>query len=201
MKLIVGLGNPGAQYKDTRHNLGFAVVSALKKTISPGGRWSKEERFKAEIVELKTAGESILLARPLVYMNRNGELVAALAAEEGLLSADIWIIHDDLDLALGTLKITLNSGTGGHKGVESIIQELGTKAFPRFRVGIKPVGGQTLPAEVLVLQKFDRHERQAILRGIDNAVEAVRYAISNGIVAAMNRFNGQPLRPRERGTE
>lgn len=201
MKLIVGLGNPGREYKDTRHNLGFAVVSALKKTLAPGGRWSKEERFKAEIVELKTAGESILLARPLVYMNRNGELVAALAAEEGLLPGDIWVIHDELDLALGTLKITLNAGTAGHKGVESVITELGTNAFPRFRVGIKPTGGQTLAAEVLVLQKFDRHERSTAQLGITNVVEAVRFAISNGVAAAMNRFNGQPLRPRSRSTE
>jgi PTH1 family peptidyl-tRNA hydrolase len=165
MKLIVGLGNPGERYKNTRHNLGFMALDKFLKEFSKAGGddWKKESKFKSEIVEIewmkkssspKGTGfseaakiknerwnpedniEKIILAKPLTYMNLSGGAVSAIKTFYKILPENIWIINDDVDLNFGAMKIRMGGASAGHKGVESIIKSLGTDRFWRFRLGI-----------------------------------------------------------------
>lgn len=198
MKLIVGLGNPGKEYIGTRHNLGYAAVSLLRKAIAPERRWKKSREFNAELSEGVSAGEGVALMRPLTYMNRSGDAVGAYVKAERLLAGDVWVIQDDLDLPFGTMKITENGGTGGHHGVESVAAALETKSFVRFKLGI---GRPANSAERYVLEKFGRDERRTAALLVEAAVDAVRYALKDGIAAAMSRFNNKPLQRQSRNTE
>lgn len=194
MKLLVGLGNPGKEYIGTRHNLGYAAVSALRKAIASRNRWRKDERFQSELSENTVSGETVVLMRPLTFMNRSGEAVARFVEEERMMHGDVWIIQDELDLPLGQIKITLNSSAAGHRGIESIHEALGTKTIPRFRLGIAPESGaRQLPADIYVLEKFPKSERRIVELVITTAVEAMRVALSQGLHTAMTRYNGKPI--------
>lgn len=188
MKLIVGLGNPSKEYEKTRHNAGFLAVADLGLKIQDLGDWRFEKKFKAEIAEGKIGGEKIVLARPQTYMNKSGEAVGALARFYKLKPHDVWVIHDDLDLPLGTLRIKVGGSSGGHKGVQSTIDAIGADVA-RFRIGTAGARRRTQPAEKFVLGKFSAAEFKKITPVLARIREAVATAVREGLPKAMSLFN------------
>lgn len=185
MKIIVGLGNPGDEYEATRHNVGFRVVDRLSSRF--GGNF-KKARFKSVESSIDIDGSKLVLVKPSTYMNLSGEAVSGAIRFYKRKADSLLVIHDDLDLPLGRLKFSHASSAGGHHGVESIIEHLGTQHFSRLRFGIgKPMrSGQTVD---YVLSSFKEEESKILEEAIDQAAEAVLYFIKNGIQAAMNYYN------------
>lgn len=186
MKLIVGLGNPGKEYADTRHNIGFRCINRLARRygISLSRRGSQSQFGTGEV-----KGHMVALAKPQTYMNLSGKAVKLLEQRFKIMTGDIWIIHDDLDLLPGKIRISNGGGSGGHKGVESIISELGSRDFPRIRVGIgRPQeGGQD--AVDYVLGDFGYNEREVIEDTINRITEVILCLLDEGMTAAMNKYN------------
>jgi len=151
MKLIVGLGNPGRKYKKTRHNIGWLVLDELKKSIDK---------------------DKIILLKPTTYMNNSGKEVKPVVQKNKINIENIIVIHDDIDLPFGTIRISQNSSSAGHKGVQSIINELGTQNFTRIRVGINP--GCKIGAEKFVLEKFTKEEKKQLKQIIKQAIEEIK---------------------------
>lgn len=198
MKIIVGLGNPGEKYENTRHNLGFLVIDHVLKEFGTNTiEWTKSTKFKSDIAQFTSKDETVLLAKPQTYMNNSGLAVSLLKDFYKVDPADIWIIYDELDLPLGSIKIRVGGAAAGHHGVESIMEAIGTDMFWRFRLGIgtshdktHAVGRQEIrDAKEYVLDKFHANEagkeRELIKRGSD----AIKMALDKGIEKAMNRFN------------
>jgi len=192
MYLIVGLGNPGKKYEKTRHNLGFAVVDALLQELAPAEKtvWRQQRRSNSLVVRVA----DLLLAKPQTMMNASGFAVAKLVKRVGLETDHLWVIHDDLDLPLGKIKIRKGGGSAGHRGVESIIKQLGTEEFIRFRLGIgHPKREEGFQGERLieryVLSPFSQGEKHQAKKMIKKAVEAIKVALEKGIESAMNSFN------------
>jgi PTH1 family peptidyl-tRNA hydrolase len=197
-KLVVGLGNPGREYADTRHNVGFAVLDQLagEMDCSFRNRW----KFDAALAESAVNGEKVLLVKPQTYMNRSGTTVAALVHWLKVAPAELLVVVDDADLPLGQIRLRAAGGSGGHNGLRSIIESLGgIENFARLRVGIGrtgPVGGDITDH---VLGEFSAPERETAKKAIDTAVEAVACCLNEGLAAAMNQFNRKT--PREAGQE
>ncbi|NUM25716.1 MAG: aminoacyl-tRNA hydrolase [Candidatus Buchananbacteria bacterium] len=190
MKLIVGLGNPGSEYQNTWHNLGFIVVDQVKQKYAQSDLGFKvQKKFKAEVCEVANADEKIILAKPTTFMNNSGAAVKALATFYKINPADIWIIHDEIDLPLGKIRISHNASAGGHKGVQSIIDEIGSQAFVRFRVGIRPNEPTKIPTEKYVLQKIDQTSKLTLEENLQTVLSAIEVGLATGIAEAMNEFN------------
>jgi PTH1 family peptidyl-tRNA hydrolase len=202
MKIIVGLGNPGKKFEKTRHNLGFLVVESLKSKIKSFSDWKKNKKFLSEISEGKINEERVILAKPQTFMNNSGKAVKSLIKNFLLnkamaeLSRHLFVIHDDIDIPIGKFKISIGRGSGGHKGIQSIIDELGTKNFVRFRVGIKPnpkfkMQNAKLKFKIqnFVLEKFNKKEEKILKKVIEMACQAIKMAIKEGIEKAMSEFN------------
>ncbi len=188
MKLIVGLGNPGEKYKNTRHNIGFRAIDFLQKENNfPGFSFSK--KFNAEISEGTVNNEKIILAKPQTFMNNSGLSIKLLVSHYKLPSNNLLIIHDDIDLLLGKIKISIDRGTAGHKGVDSIVKNLKTKKFIRFRIGIQPNPGRPKNTEKFVIKKFNTGEETILKKTIKKTAETVRIAIEEGLEKTMNRYN------------
>jgi peptidyl-tRNA hydrolase, PTH1 family len=186
MWVIIGLGNPGPEYRRTRHNVGFRVVELLAE------RWGTRiarHAFLSEIGEAFWQGEKILLVQPQTYMNRSGEAAVRLRDFYRLAPSDFVVIHDDLDLPLGHLRLKSGGGgTGGNRGVASLIASLGSKDFPRVKIGVgRPPGGRD-PVDFL-LQPFTPLEEAFILPAVERAAEAIEALLIDGIEKAMSRFN------------
>lgn len=197
MKLIVGLGNPGFEYRDTRHNIGFMVVDKLEKELGAGvpPTWQKDEKKNVLTARI---GE-VLLVKPQTFMNKSGFAVKALVDFYKLTPADVWVIHDDIDLPIGKIKIREKGGSAGHNGVTSIIEQLKTDAVVRFRLGIGK-GVDTTGADEnknmhhrsvisFVLSRFRQSEAGEFKHLIKRGTKAVQMALLKGIDKAMNRFN------------
>ena len=187
MILIIGLGNPGKKYQKTRHNFGFRIVDELQK--NPGfSDWKLKKKNRAEISEGNLADQKIILAKPQTFMNESSKAVKTIINHLSLITENLWVIHDDIDLPLGKIKITKNRGGAGHKGVQSIINELKTKNFVRFRLGIKPqLKAQNL--DKFVLQNFNKAEEKIIKEVINKTCLAIEMATKDGAEKAMNKFN------------
>lgn len=196
MKVIVGLGNPGEKYKDTRHNVGFMVVEKLAHEL--GGvdiRWEPSTKHKASIAK---AGE-VVLVKPETFMNASGQSVKSVADFYKVQPEDIWVVQDDLDLPLGKIRIRAGGASAGHHGVDSIIRELGSDKFIRIRLGIgRGKSGSGIVADrklhqssvvQFVLSRFGRSEAGEFKHLVAHGVEAVRVALFKGVDRAMNRFN------------
>lgn len=187
MYLVAGLGNPGLEYRRTRHNIGFIAVEALAKEI---GFSFKRMKFKAMIAEGHFEDKPLVLAKPLTYMNESGSAVSSLLRYFKIPCEHLLIIHDDLDLPLGTIRLRAAGGTSGQKGMTSIIEKLGTQNFPRMRLGIGRPPGQMEPADY-VLQRFSKSEEELLKIVVTNAVEAAQSFLRDGLTSAMNRYNGE----------
>lgn len=184
IRLIVGLGNPGAEYNRTRHNVGFNVVDLL------ASEWRLTWQHSKSWHALWAKGEKIILVKPTSYMNRSGEPLAAVANFYKIAPAEILVVLDDLALELGRLRLRTEGGTGGHNGLESIILQFGTEAIPRLRIGIGAAPSEG--AVDHVLGRFFDEERPVVEKTIARAADAVKCAIDNGVLSAMNLFNKTP---------
>jgi len=186
MKLIIGLGNPGKEYAGTRHNIGFHCVSRIAKSCGISfSRKGSQARFGAG--EIK--GEGVVLAKPQTFMNLSGKSVKLLGQRYKVALGDILIIHDDLDLPPGKIRISRGGSSGGHKGIESIISELGSRDFLRIRVGIGRPPEEDQDTVDYVLGNFSYDEKTVIEDAISRVAEAILYLMQYGIVAAMNKYN------------
>jgi PTH1 family peptidyl-tRNA hydrolase len=185
IRLVVGLGNPGPEYELTRHNIGFLVVDRLASRS--GSTWENSKKWGAHWTKF----DSILLAKPLTYMNRSGEPLHAIARFHKIQPQEILVALDDFALPLGRLRLRAGGSSGGHNGLESILAQFGTDEIPRLRIGI---GGAPTESSVdYVLGRFFQEEKPLVRSTIDRAVEAVKCAIDNGLVSAMNTFNKPEL--------
>lgn len=183
--LIVGLGNPGREYADTRHNIGFQVVSLVAE--KHGLKFSKMQN-EALVASGRIGNTRVIVAKPQTWMNDSGRAVGPLAKFYKVELPRLMIVYDDLDRPSGTLRLRMEGGHGGHNGMKSIIARLGSPEFPRLRVGIGRPPGRMDPA-AYVLQPFGRDEAIALGLARDRAVQAIEFFLTNGIVAAMNKFN------------
>ena len=193
MKLIIGLGNPGRSYAHNRHNLGFICLNHFAK--SHGIRFDKKQA-KARTGTGEVAGHRIIVAKPQTYMNLSGQSVSLLVKKFNIDLSNLLVVHDDLDLPLGKIRIRQGSSSGGHKGVESIISCLGSQDFPRIRVGIgrPPITGsydQVSEADMITycLSNFTPAEEQIISQVIPQASQAILCLITEGLNIAMNKYN------------
>jgi len=183
MKLVVGLGNPGATYARSRHNVGFRCIDhlAAKHGISISRR-----QAHARVGLGRIDDSEVVLARPLTYMNLSGIAVGPLAKLYRVVLPDLLVVYDDMDLPLGAIRLRERGSAGGHNGMRSIIATVGTQDFPRLRIGI---GRPTREGREHVLSNFTEDEEATFQQVLDRAAEAIQCWVTEGIVAAMNRFN------------
>jgi PTH1 family peptidyl-tRNA hydrolase len=186
VKVVVGLGNPGTEYARTRHNVGFAVVDELADRLGCAVR--RSFRFSAAMGKAAAGGETVLFVKPRTYMNRSGEAVAPILRFWKVAPPDLIVVLDDADLELGRLRVRAKGSSGGHRGLESVLQCVGSDAFTRVRLGIgRRVEGRDLVEHVLTA--FSREELDRMAPAIKAAADAVLCVVESGVEAAMNRFN------------
>lgn len=184
--LVVGLGNPGPDYSETRHNVGFRVVELLAARAG-GGRFSRH-KSNADVLEVRLAGRRVVLAKPRTYMNVSGGPVAGLAQYFSVAPADLIVVHDDLDLGFGVIRLKLGGGEGGHNGLRSITSSIGTRDYLRVRFGIGRPPGRQDPAD-FVLKRFSGAERKELDFAVDLAADAAEALLSDGLEPTQNRFH------------
>ncbi len=186
--LILGLGNPGREYKENRHNVGFKLIDHLAVRL---GAALTRYQCQALTGAVHRAGCKIILAKPQTFMNRSGRSASCLVRFYKLPTERVLIVHDDMDLPLGTIRLRPGGGSGGQKGVADIIQQLGTQAIPRLRLGIGRPPGRMDPA-AYVLQDFPASDLLTLTEMLDRAADAVLTFIDFGLETAMNRYNQRP---------
>lgn len=200
MKLIVGLGNPGEKYEKTRHNLGFMIVEKFLKNFEPvkDTVWENVKKFKSDIAKIEWqpkhgALEQVILVKPKTFMNNSGMAVRLVADFYKIKLEDVWIINDDIDLPLGTLKIRFGGASAGHRGIDSVIESLGTDKFWRFRLGIGEKrelnDSRIKDVDGFVLGTFSGSEKGKLKELIKKATKAIEEGLENDLKSAMNRFN------------
>lgn len=185
MKIIAGLGNPGAQYANTPHSVGFEAVDAIAAEI--GAVWELKKAFSCLMAKGSLAGVPVLLVKPQTYMNLSGDSVAPVVKYHNATSADLVVIQDDIDLAVGRLRIRKGGSCGGHNGIRNIIERLGTQSFTRIKIG---VGKDKTNVVGHVLGKFDPASRALTDKTLAVAVKAAAAVLRDGPDAAMNLYNG-----------
>lgn len=186
MKLIAGLGNPGPQYAESRHNVGFMVVDELARRRRLEN-WRFDRDFQGQIAECNVTGDRVFLLKPLTYMNLSGVSVQAVLRFYRIAASDLLVVFDDLDLPVGRLRIRANGSSGGHKGMESVIQHISTAEVARVRVGIGKVHRSGTVGHVLGV--FSGDEKPEIGVALQQAADACECWVREGTTAAMNRFN------------
>jgi PTH1 family peptidyl-tRNA hydrolase len=184
--LVVGLGNPGPQYAKTRHNLGFMVADLLAARM--GGQFKVHKRSGAEIVTGRLVHRPVVVAKPRTYMNESGRQVGPLAKFYSVLPTDIIVIHDELDIDFGRIRLKLGGGEGGHNGLRSVVNALGTKNFQRVRIGVGRPPGRKDPA-AYVLEPFTAAERTEVPAICEQAADATELLIEAGLEPAQNQVH------------
>src|SRR3989344_8707141 len=191
MKMIVGLGNPEDRYSKTRHNLGFDMIDKFAKELE-GEEWGMEDKFKAEVIKK----DDLILVKPQTFMNNSGIAVRLIADYFKITPEDIVVIHDDLDLPLGKIKVRIGGAAAGHHGVESIINSVDTDKFIRVRLGIGNLRtqsgerkGQTVSAVKFVLDIFSQSEKSPVKHMLKQAAKALKILLEDGLEKAQNQFN------------
>jgi len=185
VKLIVGLGNPGSEYSNTRHNIGFLAVDQLAELYTiPLCKCGFQAAYGIGFV----SGYKTIIAKPLTYMNRSGEAVAALAAYYNITPAHITVIHDDMDIPFGQLRIKIRGGSAGHRGIASIQEHLGESEFTRLRFGVGKPDQEIAPVEY-VLQEFTASEAESLQQVIQETIHCISVLFNDGPQVAMNEFH------------
>lgn len=184
--LLIGLGNPGREYRDTRHNFGFMLVDRLAVRLNARGM---KVQSKAIVTDAMYEDHKLILAKPQTYMNLSGPSVQGLVHFYKIPLTNVMVLSDDLDIPFGTIRIRASGGYGGQRGLASVIESLGTKDFPRMRLGVGRPPGKMDPAN-FILQNFSRDEIKAISEILDAGADAVLEFVKNGLNASMNKFNG-----------
>lgn len=202
MKLVVGLGNPGEKYETTRHNLGFMIAERFLKNfmLVKSTSWENSGKFKSDIAQIEWQPkhgslEKVILAKPKTYMNNSGLAVKIIADFYKITKDNIWIIHDDIDLPLGVMKIRFGGASAGHHGVESIMESLNTDKFWRFRMGVGEKrelnDSRVKDVDDFVLGTFSGAERGKLKDLMKRGVKAIEISLEKGLQSAMNRFNAK----------
>ena len=187
MKIITGLGNPGLQYAKTKHNVGFMLLDALAQHLG-ASPW--KEAFSSLVSEVYIEGEKIFLMKPQTYMNESGVAVAPMLAYYKVGLEDLVVVHDDMDIPAGMIRIRKKGGSGGHNGIKSIIAHVGGEQFPRIRIGIgRPLSGWSVIDHVLA--PFSSEDIPRIHMAIETLLPAVSTMVTDGVDLAMNRYNPQ----------
>ena len=184
--LLIGLGNPGREYKDNRHNFGFMLIDRIAVRLNARGM---KVQSKAIVMDARHDDKKLILAKPQTYMNLSGQSVQGLAHFYKVPNENLMILSDDLDIPFGTIRIRASGGPGGQRGLGSILEKLGTKDIPRLRLGIGRPPGRMDPA-AYVLQDFSRDELKELSSILDRGADAVFAFINHGLNKAMNDFNG-----------
>ena len=194
MTIIVGLGNPGAQYANTPHSVGFESVDAIASSI--GASWEEKRQFKCLWAKGTFAGKSVILCKPQTYMNLSGESVAPLVRYSNATPADLVVVQDDIDLPLGRMRVRKGGTCGGHNGIRNIIERLGTMQFTRLKLGVgrevsrSPSSAGRDAVVAHVLGKFDPTSRKIMDEVVETSVKAVESILKDGPDRAMNEYNG-----------
>ncbi len=194
MKLIVGLGNPGQQYEQTRHNVGFRVVDMVAKTLD--WKWS-EQRNRAILASGTLGPEKVVLVKPITFMNNSGEAVSALVHWYKVQPEDVLVVYDELDLPVGRVRLKSNGSAGGHNGIDNIIRHLHTNNVPRLRIGIGRPTNTHVETVSYVLGIPPLDERITLATGEERAAEAIPRIISQGVAISMNELNADPEAQRQ----
>ncbi|OBJ39296.1 aminoacyl-tRNA hydrolase [Mycolicibacterium mucogenicum] len=181
--LVVGLGNPGPRYETTRHNVGFLVADILADRIGSGFKVHKKSG--AEVTTGRLGGRSVVLAKPRTYMNESGRHVGPLAKFYSIAPADVVVLHDELDIDFGRIRLKFGGGEGGHNGLKSVASALGTKDFQRVRIGVGRPPGRQDPA-AFVLENFNSRERPELGTILEQAADATELLLQHGVEAAQN---------------
>ena len=188
MKLVVGLGNPGKKYERTRHNAGWRAVRAFHTMrLEAFDGW--KEKFSADVSEGTIGGNKVVLMLPKTFMNDSGDAVAQAVSFWKIAPADVIIVYDDLDIPLGSIRIRKNGSAGGHNGVKSVLERLGTEEAPRIRIGIGTEKAKLVPSETYVLEPFGKDEGPEIEKALRSAAEALGVMLTDGLDAAMNAYS------------
>lgn len=191
MKLLVGLGNPGERYAQTRHNLGFMVLGRLAdKNEDRKEAWKNDEKFQSELFSYTLNHIPYTLLKPQTFMNNSGKAVQAYASYYKIEPKDIALVYDDLDIPVGSIRVRIGGSAGGHNGVKSVIEHLGTDEFMRIRLGI---GSETqyLPAEEFVLSSFHPSEKKEIEKMVKKAAEDIKLIMENGVEKYLSTHHGK----------
>jgi PTH1 family peptidyl-tRNA hydrolase len=196
IRLVTGLGNPGKEYEATRHNAGFMVIDRLRDALP--GAFAGVDRGASRCWRGRCRGRILWLQQPLAYMNCSGEPVAALMRREGIVPAEVLLVYDDLDLPLGRIRLRRGGGSGGHRGVASVIEVLGGDGFGRLRIGIGRGGRDTVEH---VLSPFTQEEEGVFGEVLTAAVDAVKIALHRDLSVAMNEYNGSRFGGQEERSE
>ena len=191
MKIVVGIGNPGRQYAGTRHNVGYRVVENLARKLNAG---AAKERFGSLVQDAAVDGEKLLLMRPLTYVNLSGMAARRAADWFGCTPEALMVVADDMNLPVARIRVRRQGSSGGHNGLQSIIQHLGTIDFPRIRIGIGSPGPRREGVDH-VLSRFSDEEELLIAESCEQAADAVLVWVRMGIEESMNRFNRKPEKP------
>jgi peptidyl-tRNA hydrolase, PTH1 family len=191
--LIVGLGNPGSKYDDTPHNAGFLVIDKLLEKYGLNSKANK--KLHAEIAETEIHGKKIVFAKPTTFMNESGKAIKELVKRYKSAVSSIWLVHDEIDLELGKIKIVKNRGSAGHKGVESAIEHIGTNNFVRFRIGILPENLTKTQSKAImnkfVTSGFPKKEDEIFKRAIELTKESIMIALQDGIEKSASIYNSK----------
>lgn len=186
LKLVTGLGNPGKEYENTRHNAGFLIIDSILETLP--GTFSKKDQCSSTIWEGRFKGRNLILQKPLTFMNLSGKAVAGVCNKKNIGPQELLLVYDDMDLPLGKIRIRKNGSGGGHNGVQSVIDEIGSQDFPRLRVGIGRSDKNNAQIDH-VLSGFSPEESEIFEKVRKAAAEAVKFILSRDIDSAMNRYN------------
>lgn len=184
MILVIGLGNPGEKFENTRHNAGFVALDFFAKHHS-----FVDFKMVKKHNALVSEKDDVMLVKPQTFMNESGKAVKKITTHYKLPTTNLVVVHDEIDLLLGKFKITKDSGSGGHKGVDSIISHLGTKDFIRFKIGVCPEKGKPTSVETFVIKKFTKEEKDILDPIIAKTADALDFFIKNGLERAMNEYN------------
>ncbi len=190
ISLVVGLGNPGREYEFSRHNAGFMATSCLPECLP--GQFEKVKGFSGIYWKGRTQGRTLYILQPMTYMNLSGKSVAALMRTMNIKAEEVLVVYDDSDLPLGRIRFRKNGSSGGHRGIDSLIAELGTQKFPRLRIGI---GSEERRNQVdFVLGEFTATEKPLLAKVLDTVTEAIKLSLYRGVGAAMNEYNGLEIK-------